>query len=136
VRVYLAATTAALRTLADRGEAIGWDGFAATSALHHELGDLADDDLEFALSVAAGEASAAMVGSGSNRGRRFVVVADLPGADVVAIDDPPGAVRVDGAVSLSQVDALLADPHDIAVHEGVSDDLSWYATQEIGELLA
>jgi hypothetical protein len=138
MRVYVAASAAMLAELADRGEVTGrLDGFAATEALRHELGDVADEELEFALSLAAGEASAALVGlDDAGRGRRFVLVADVD-AESVSIDvETPGAVDIRGPVRLRQVAAVLADPADIALHAGISDDLAWFATQELTDLLA
>jgi hypothetical protein len=138
VRVYLAATAALLKELADHAQVAGpLEGFAATESLRRELGDVSDEDLEFALAIAAGESSAAMVGlDDPGRGRRFVLVADIDGADASADDATPGAVEVRGPVLLAQVDAVLADPEDIALHAGISDELAWFATQEIGDLLA
>jgi hypothetical protein len=138
VRVYLAATYPILRVLASEGHVDGpLDGFTASAELRRELGDVADEELEYALTLAAAEASAALIGvDGASRGRRFVLVADVD--DVLATADraTPGAVLLDGGVSLSEIEAILADDHDIAVHEGISDELGWFATQEIGDLLA
>lgn len=126
MRVYLAATAEHIGALAADGEATGpWEGFAATPGLRAGLADVGDEDLEFALSVAAGEASAAM----SAEGRRFVVVADLDPSDVVPEPDTPGAVAVAVPLRLHQVDSVLAGESDDA------EALSWYATQEIADLV-
>jgi hypothetical protein len=138
MRVYLAGSAAMLRRLAEGGPADGpIEGFAATESLVHSLGALSEEDLEFALSLAAAEASAAAVGVGPGaRGRRYVVVADVDEDSVVADEDNPGAVTVQASVALSAVDAILADPDDVSLHAGVSDELAWFATQEIEDLLA
>jgi hypothetical protein len=139
MRVYLAGSAAMLRRLVEGGPADGpIEGFAATESLVHSLGALAEEeDLEFALSLAAAEASAAAVGVGPGaRGRRYVVVAEVDEDSVVADEDNPGAVTVQASVALTAVDAILADPDDVSLHAGVSDELAWFATQEIEDLLA
>lgn len=138
MRVYLGASAAMIAELSRTGQlAPGAEGFAATAPLRAALGEIGDEDLEFALSLAAAEASAAMAGVGpEGRGRRFVVVADVDAAAVEPAADNPGAVAVTTPVALDRVDAVLADPDDIAVHRGVSDELAWYARQEIPDLLA
>jgi hypothetical protein len=137
VRVYLAASAAMLRQFVDEGRIDGrLDGFAATDGLRLSLGSLGDEDLEFALTVAAAEASAAMVGVGPDgRGRRFVVVADVREAAVSLDTDNSGAVVVEGPLTPAEIDSVLADLEDVALHDGISDDLAWFATQEIVDLL-
>lgn len=139
MRVYVAATAGHLRELQETGR-VSEDlvGFAATDALAAELADSSTDEVEYALSVAAAEASAALLGAGpaAPSGRRVVVVADLPDSDVEADPDTPGGVRVAAGMELGRVDAVLADTVDIASPADLANDLAWYATQEIGDLLA
>jgi hypothetical protein len=138
VRVYFAGTAALLTQLAHDGVIAGpVEGFAATDSVVRSLGETSAEDVEFALTIAAAESSAAAVGIGRGaRGRRFVLVADVGDADVVVDDVNPGAVTLDGSLSLAEVEAILADPDDIVLHTGVSDELAWFATQEIKDLLA
>jgi hypothetical protein len=127
-----------LRQLVDQGQIDGrLEGFAATVELRASLGDLGDEDLEFALTIAAAEASAAMVGVGTGaRGRRYVVVADVDEASVSLDGDNSGVVLVDGPLTPGEIESVLADLEDVALHGGISDDLAWFATQEIVDLLA
>ena len=139
MRVYVAATASHLRELVDTGVvAEELVGFAATQALAAEFAGVSTDEIEYALSVAAAEASAALLGAGpaAPTGRRVVVVADLPESAVQVDPDMPGGVRVDAGLTLGQVDAVLADPDDIASPADLGNDLAWYATQEMSDLLA
>lgn len=138
MRVYLAATTRHLRQLLDAGAvAEPLTGFAATRALLDEWSEQSDEELESALSLAAGEASAGLPGGTvDGRGRRVVIVADLGADQVVVEPGTPGAIAVQGELSVTLVAAILADANDIALGEGMTDDLAWFATQEISDLLA
>ena len=139
MRVYLAATVDQLRRLWETsGTDEETEGFAATPELRSALGQLGDDELEFALAVAAAEASAAMGGVGrvEPSHRRVVLVADVDDARVRPDRETPGAVVVGGRVSLSDVVAVLTDPPGTAARARPGDELSWFATQEIGDLLA
>jgi hypothetical protein len=135
IRVYVGAGLADMRTLTGTGalpERL--EGYAATSGLRSEL-DLADEDLEFALTLAAAEASAAAAtDTGLAVGRRFVVVADVAAADLVTLDDSAGTVRIQPALALSSVAAVLADAADV-VFASAGDHLAWFAQQEIADLL-
>jgi hypothetical protein len=113
-RLYLPATPVSLAEL-DAGS--GLDATEAYVAADES------EEAEYAALVAAAEVSAALV-SGLAEGlrRRVVVVADVPGepatigiADVVAVHADPADVGDGGA-----------DP---------DDDLGWYATQEIPDLI-
>jgi hypothetical protein len=137
MRVYLAATRDLLRTLADRGRADGdWQGFAALDSVRADLGGLGDEELEYALSVAAGEASAALGTEPAAPGRRLVLVVHVDDAAVSADPDVPGAVGVHGSIALADVDAILADEGPTSVGAGDGDELAWYGVQEIADLLA
>jgi hypothetical protein len=131
MRVYLSATREQLRALAE-GRSAGdeWTGFAPLDAVRAELGGLGGEELEYALSVAAGEASAAL-GSDGQPGRRLVVVAEVDIASVRPDPDVPGAVVVRAPIALSDVDAILADEGS-----GAADELGWFAVPEIADLLA
>jgi hypothetical protein len=137
MRVYLAATPDLLRTLVDHGRADSdWQGFAAVDSVRADLGGLGEEELEYALSVAAGEASAAMGSDPSAPGRRLVLVTHVDDAAVAADPDIPGAVVVHGSIVLADVDAVLADEGPTSVEAGDGDDLAWYGAQEIADLLA
>ncbi len=73
------------------------------------------EDSEYAALLTAAEASAGLVGAGR---RRVVVVAEVP--------------RRDDPVTVREVVAVHVD-----VEEGAEpdDDLAWFATQEIGQLV-
>ena len=139
MRVYVAATTSQLRELVETGTiSAELVGFAATEALAAEFKDSSTDEVEYALSVAAAEASAALLGAGpaAPSGRRVVVVADLPESAVRPDPSTPGGVQVAEGLELRHVDAVLADPVDISSPADLTNDLAWYATQEISDLLA
>jgi Family of unknown function (DUF6912) len=135
MRVYLAATRERLRAVAEGSDgADGWAGFAALESVRAELGGLGDEELEYALTVAAGEASAALGPSGDGgrgHGGRLVIVAEVDEAVVTSDPDVPGAVVVRGPIALSDVDAILSDDG-----QGADDELGWFGVQEIADLLA
>jgi heme oxygenase len=162
VRVYLPATSALLRRLLDDGS-LGpapVTGFAVTPGLREWYLDDDIEELEYAASQEAARASLRLLGEdpGSAR-RRVVIAADVADAVVEVRDDlDRGVVRVADVVSLSDCasvhaddaeaeDAVrtavttvdLADLGDQAAEDAVDDteafELSWYATQEIEELL-
>jgi hypothetical protein len=141
MRVYLAATRGRLRTLA-AGESIDepWEGFAPLDSVRAELGGAGDEELEYALSVAAGEASAALGTDEGSHGRRFVVVAEVADDAVHPDPDAPGAVLVRAPIALSDVEAILADEPDRAdggyAVMATTDELGWFGVQEIADLLA
>jgi hypothetical protein len=138
MRVYIPSTLDELRELDDQStlptDAVG---YAATTQLADDLDGLGPEETEFALTSAAAEASLErMADSGHERGRRVVIVAEIPSSPVVERLDLPGVVYIDRPVELSQVDAILMDTADVDIAVGSDDDLGWYATQELGYLLA
>jgi|tagenome__1003787_1003787.scaffolds.fasta_scaffold19168634_2 hypothetical protein len=134
MRVYLAVTAERLRALAGGDAGAGeWTGFAPLDSVRSDLGGLGDDELEYALSVAAGEASAALGSDDGPPGRRLVVVADVDDGSVEPDPDVPGAVVVRAAIALRDVDAVLADSPELGASDG---ELGWFAAQEIADLLA
>lgn len=78
------------------------------------------EEAEYDALMAAAEASAALV---AGRGRRVVVVADVP--------DP------DAAFALDRVRAVHADTEDVDLGGDPDElpELGWFATQEIADLL-
>lgn len=138
MRVYLPATIEDLRSLHDSGAvSITGTGYAATSRLAHDLEGLSDEETEFALTSAAAEASLAALGDGgATSGRRIVLVGEISDGSVVERDDAAGVVSLSEPMRLSDVAAILMDSVDVDVVLGSDDDLGWYATQELGLLLA
>jgi hypothetical protein len=80
-----------------------------------------DEDSEYAALMTAADASAALL---PGAGRRVVVVAEVAGA--------PAAGH---PVPLARVVAVHADPADRPADADPDDDLAWYATQEVPDLL-
>lgn len=163
MRVYLPATSTVLATLAGTG-VLGpppLTAFAVTPGLREYY---LDDDLEALEYAAAAEAARAalrlIAADPSAAKRRYVISADVPDHSVAVRDDLDlGVVRVAVEIPLAwcasvhaddsdaeptvsaaaeQIDA--ADLGDPAAEEVVDDadgfELSWYATQEIDDLLA
>ena len=112
--------------------------WAVTDALREEFGDLGDEEAEYAVATAAAEASQELlVDDRRKQGQRVVVVTELSYSVVQPDDESPGAVTVVAPFEGSRIAAVLADPAAIPVTgAGDVDDLSWFATQEIGHLLA
>ena len=109
-RLYVPATLESLAALPGSGALDATDAFVA-----------ADDaeESEYDALAAAADASAELVaGLPDGRRRRVVVVAEVTG-------EPD-------RVTLADVVAVHADPSDDADPD---DDLGWYATQEIPDLL-
>jgi hypothetical protein len=162
VRVYLPATSAGLRQLADSGS-IGpapLTGFAVTPALREWYLDDDLEALEYAAMSEAARASLRLLDADASAARRRVVVAvDAPDRAVEVRDDlDRGVVRVTEAVPIAAVAAVHADDADArdavaaaaqaivaadlgdtAAQDLVDDaagfELSWYANQEIGDLV-
>lgn len=117
MRVYLAASVGDLEALR-RGETLtAATGYAATERLAAEHPDADDDELAYAAMMAA---------AGDSRGGRRIVVSVDVAADEGA---DAGVVGVPESVRFSDV---------VSFHVGATDaddDLGWYATQELPDLL-
>jgi hypothetical protein len=163
VRVYLPATGSTLRQLLDTGS-IGsppLTGFAVTPALREWYLDDDLEALEYAALSEAARASLRLLDADPVAARRRVVVAVDAQDDTVQVRDDRdrGVVELAGSVPLAQVAALHVDDADAvaavsaaaaaivradlgesAAQDLVDDaegyELSWYANQEIAELLA
>ncbi|MCW2781844.1 MAG: hypothetical protein JWR35_2293 [Marmoricola sp.] len=133
VRIYVPATLARLAGyVADGG--IGPPPIAAhavTEALQEEWADGSEDEWEYAALMAAAEDSAALLGP-EDRPRRVVLAVDVPRVTAGELT----AVTVDEAIALRLVAAVHVDTEDIDPAAGDGPDLGWFATQEIGDLLA
>jgi hypothetical protein len=108
VRVYIPATLADLAAYAQAGE-VPADAARLTAPEETE-------DAEYATLMEAAAASRARL---SGPGRRVVLVAE--------------AASVEGAVSMDRVVAVHVD---VAEDADEDDDLAWYATQEIADLIS
>ncbi|HEX3335626.1 MAG TPA: hypothetical protein VHS54_04145 [Jatrophihabitans sp.] len=163
MRVYLPATTTALRDLLDTGVTgpAPLTAFAVTPALREWYVDDDAESLEYAAMQEAARGSLRLIDADPTAARRRVVVAlDVPDGQVEVRDDlDRGVVHLSAAVPLAAVasahlddeDAeetiaaaaeaiIAADLGDPGSQEKVDDaegyELSWYANQEIGPLLA
>jgi hypothetical protein len=139
MRVYVPTTLDRLQTWqADDVLPAPVAAWAVTDALREEFGDLGDEEAEYAVATAAAEASQELlVDDRRKQGQRVVVVTELSYSVVQPDDESPGAVTVVAPIEGSRIAAVLADPSAIPVTgAGDVDDLSWFATQEIGHLLA
>jgi hypothetical protein len=162
MRVYLPATSNVLRKLLETGVlgGISFTGFAVTPGLREYYLDDDIEELEYAATMEAARASLRLIGGDPEAARRRVVIsADVPDESVTNRDDlDRGVVTVSGEVPLARCASVHADAADAeeAVATAVSfidaadlgdpeaedavDDvegfeLSWYATQELGDLL-
>ena len=111
-RVYVPATLELLATWHAAG------GVPADAERYVADGD--DEESEYAALMAAADASTALQQADGHR--RVVVVAD--------VGDP------DGDVPLRLVQAVHADDVPRAADADADDDLAWFATQEIEDLIA
>ncbi len=118
MRVYLPATTTALRTLVDQGTLPGpHTAFAVTPQLRqfYALSDADADveELEYAALLAAARASLRLIDVDPTAARRRVVVAaDVPDGSARPIDDPDtdrGAVRVEAGIAVRDVASAHID---------------------------
>jgi hypothetical protein len=163
MRVYLPATSTVLAALA-RTAVLGeppLTAFAVTPGLREYYLDDDIEELEYAAAAEAARASVRMIAADPAAARRRLVVsADVPDSSVAVRDDlDRGVVRIAVEIPLAwcasvhaddadaesavaaaaeQIDA--ADLGDPAAEEIVDDaegfELSWYATQEIDDLLS
>lgn len=164
MRVYLPATLDSLAALQTDGE-IGnapITGFAVTPGLREWYVEDEDiDELEYAAFAEAARASLRLLGNSFGApSRRAVCSADVPDGQVEVRDDlDRGVVRISVAVPLSAIAAVhvddpaaagavaaavaaidQADLGDESAQEAVDDaegfELSWYAPQELAQLIA
>lgn len=162
MRIYLPSSTSGLQTLLDTGE-LGpapLTAFAVTPALREWYVDDELEELEYAAMNEAARASLRLLDGDLAAARRRVVVAlDAPDAEVEIRDDlDRGVVRLQKPVALAQIASvhvdeaeaeaavaaaagaiIAADLGDQAAQDRVDDaeghELSWYATQELADLL-
>ena len=158
-RVFVATSWAGLRQIVT-ADGIGPAPFVAhavTEGLRTAYPEGSDEEWEYAALTAAARTSLGLIGE-DGPARRVVVAVDA--ATVVpAEDEDPTVVEVGEVVPYRRIAAVLVDPADAqdvvaaaaarwvdaeagdAEAEQVVDrcldlDLAWFATQEIGDLLA
>lgn len=162
MRVYVPATSTVLARLVSDGmlSSTPLTAFAVTPGLREWYVDDDIEELEYAASAEAARASLRLISTDPAAARRRVVIAaDVPDASVTVRDDlDRGVVRVDATIELPACASVhaddaeaeqavaaasqvidLADLGDEAAEDIVGDaegfELSWYATQEIDDLL-
>jgi hypothetical protein len=113
VRVYVPATLTLLRRWRDAAE--------VPASADRLVAGGADEDHEYAALMGAADASTVLL---DGPGRRVVVVGEVTSGD--------GS----GAVPMRDVVAVHADVVDRPVGADPDEDLGWWATQEISDLLA
>ncbi len=162
MRLYLPATSTMLRRLLDSGS-VGpapLTGFAVTPGLREHYLDDDIEALEYAAFAHAARASLRLIdGDPAAARRRVVISGDVPDGQVTIRDDlDVGAVRLAQELPVASVASVHcddldaeetvaaaaevieeADLGDVEAEDSVDDaegfELSWYATQEIEELL-
>ena len=116
-RAYVPASVADLRSLAAGDAITAIASYAATPALAAEYPDADAEELEYAAMMAAAEDCS---------GDPVIVVA----ADVESTDaTTPGVVTITRELRLDRVAAFHVGPAG-------ADELGWYATQELSDLIA
>lgn len=136
VRVYLPLVPAGLAALVTEGRLDGpRRAHAVTQALRAAWPDGDEEEWEYAALMAAGEDSWAAREPG-DRPRRHVVAADVPSVEELDDAEDPTLVEVAADVPWKRVAAAHVDPADRPDGaEAPDDDLAWFATQEIADLL-
>lgn len=137
MRIFVPVTLADVAALHRDGSLPVRTGYAVTDRYRAAVGaEIADDDevLDYDVMTAAAEASFRKQPGGPGR-RRVVLAVDLP-AEPDPEDPASGRVLVDGPVELRDVAAVHVDDARLDAAEEPDADLSWYAPQEIPDLLA
>ncbi len=158
-RVYVPSSWTGLRALVTN-DGIGpapFLGHAVTEALRAAYPEGGEEELEYAAMTAAARTSLGLVTEGDPN-RRVVVAVDV-GTVTPAGDDDPTAVEVLDVVPFRNVASVLVDDveaasavaaaveqwtaaeagdpdAEAAVDRCLDLELSWYASQEIGDLLS
>jgi hypothetical protein len=137
MRVFAPVTVDQLTALdADGGLTDPIAGYAVTARLRQQLGDLDEEEVEFAVTTAAAEAAYdSLTDAGVSSGRRIVVVAEVADEDATEDNESPGLVTVQPGLLRRQLAAVLADPAELVLAEASAAELGWYGAQEISILL-
>jgi hypothetical protein len=133
VRAYVPATLPLLARWWLAGAVAAEVAFAVTPAVREAYAGADTEELEYAALTEAARASLALLAADPTAPRRRVVLAvDAPGlADEAGAG--PAAVRMAGDLTFDAVAAVHID--DVTAGAG-GEELLWYATQEIPDLLA
>ena len=160
MRIYLPATSTTLRQLSDTST-IGpapLTAFAVTPGLREWYLDDDIEELEYAATLEAARASLRLIDLDPHAARRRVVIACDVSAVEVRDDLDRGVVRVNAPIALAEVASLHVDDRDAeqavaaaaavvlaadlgdesaqdAVDDAEGFELSWYASQELQDLL-
>jgi hypothetical protein len=155
-RVYVPTTLTRLRAVVRSG-GVGpapFVGHAVTLEVREALPDGGEEEWEYAASTAAAQSAIGLLRD-DEPARRVVLAVDVPSARPAGTSDPT-VVEVDDVVPLRLVGAVLADAADAEADVAAARDaaasadgdaerlaercldheLGWWATQEIGDLLA
>lgn len=159
MRIYVPLTVPALADLHATGRISPAPiaAHAVTPALRQSWGQASDEELEYAVLMAAAYDSLALIAATGAEPRRIVVTAEVRDADVETADDET-AVTVRAEVSIAQCtsvhiddaeaegeivlalgrlpEALAGDGQALADVSLTEHELMWFATQEIPDLLA
>lgn len=155
VRVYLPATLSMLRDLTATGvTSAPLPAYTVTAGVRAQLRTADQDELEYAVLLAAADQCVPLLAADPGEPtRRVVLVADVADSAVVLDGgEEMGSVRVTSPVPLARVAAVFADAPDAepavraAIQRGASGsasaeptlekhELLWYASQEIPNLL-
>jgi hypothetical protein len=134
-RVYVPLTSSGLVRLVAEGRLDGpLRAHAVTEALRGDWPEGDEESWEYAALMAAAADSASLRGEG-DAPRRYVVAADVPSFVPVEGSDPT-LVEVAADVPWKNVAAAHVDTSDWS-GDGAEedDDLAWFATQEIAQLV-
>ena len=159
MRIYVPTTVAGLAALHGTGRLAPApiSAHAVTPALRASWAGADDEELEYAVLMAAAFDSLQLIAATAGEPRRVVVVADADAADVTAAEDDVTAVRVATDILISRCSAVHVDDADaegeivlalgrlpdaeagderaLADVSLVEHELMWFATQEIPDLL-
>ena len=158
VRIYVPTTVAGLAALHSTGRLAPapLSAHAVTPELRRSWSAADDEELEYAVLMAAAFDSLRLIAATCGEPRRVVVVAEADDADVTASGDETAvsvrvevpisrcsAVHVDDADAEGEIvlalgrlpDAAAGDERALADVSLVEHELMWFATQEIPDLL-
>ncbi|WP_206051683.1 DUF6912 family protein [Nocardioides ferulae] len=132
VRVYVPVTSSTLATMVAERRLVGpLRAHAVTEALCEAWPEGDDEGWEYAALMAAAADSTRLRAEG-DAPRRVVLAADVSGATPVGGEDDATLVEVAGDLLWKHLASGHLDTVDDAADD---DDLAWYATQELADLV-
>jgi hypothetical protein len=158
MRVYLPATLPVIAAVVAPGsvrELAAGSGFAVTPGMREWYASGDTEELEYVALTLAAAASVRLIGTDPAAARRRVVIAADVDDDAVLITEDDtrasrgrvevtrpvalsrvAAVHIDDAAAAEAVAVAALDPDDdLAGEEAADNELLWYATQEIDDLV-